>query len=499
MKRWVALGLLTNLGVSMGLMSWRPLPALGEEQPGESSAHLLIESREAPPLPTASVFEPIIEQSNWDEKFLSAEPDPGPEAETPAVTDEYGPDPAPVYEGPAYTEPAYTEPAALPAAPPPLDSRVEPSVAPALNLPRGCAAQLDPTATSSVCAAPPAVADLAPASAPSPSQSAQEKPPVPVSPARMTTPPARRLAAPVAASTPPARQVSLAPPREVGSVGTSNHRYVPSPPVLLADRGGNPAGTTVPGTVSLPISAPSPGLTSWKLQNYKLKPLTGSNPLQWILNGKSMLFPLPMPVVVSSAFGWRLHPIQQHWHLHSGIDLAAPQGTPVIAAFDGTVAIADYLGGYGLSVLLDHDQGQRQTRYAHLSELLVKPGQRVKRGDVLGTVGSTGNSTGPHLHFELLQRTADGMQVVDPTADLQIALTNLIQSMQQAAIATLPPAFPVPASASASSAAASSAAASSPGTSSQRGRSPSVALPKIPTMTALRPSPMEHLDVRMEP
>ncbi len=167
-------------------------------------------------------------------------------------------------------------------------------------------------------------------------------------------------------------------------------------------------------------------------QNLAVKPLTGANPLKWILNGERMIFPLPIPVDITSIFGWRSHPITGEWRFHSGTDLGAPMGTPVLAAYSGRVSLAEALGGYGLSILLDHSQGKQETRYAHLSEIFVKPGQWVQQGTVIGLVGSTGNSTGPHLHFETLQATPDGMVAVDPGMELQSTLTQLAKALQTA-------------------------------------------------------------------
>ncbi len=103
---------------------------------------------------------------------------------------------------------------------------------------------------------------------------------------------------------------------------------------------------------------------------------------------------------LTSSFGLRTHPLLGGERLHSGIDLAAPSGTPIRAASDGIVGRAGWAGGYGLLVELDHAAGV-ETRYGHMSNLAVSAGQRVSRGDVIGWVGSTGRSTGPHLHYEL--------------------------------------------------------------------------------------------------
>ncbi len=105
---------------------------------------------------------------------------------------------------------------------------------------------------------------------------------------------------------------------------------------------------------------------------------------------------------ISSYYGWRIHPITGRRKFHDGLDIAANTGNPVYVYTDGKVIQAGWNGGYGLSILVDH--GNRlQTRYAHLSKIYVKVGQKVKTGERIGAVGSTGNSTGPHLHFEVIK------------------------------------------------------------------------------------------------
>lgn len=107
--------------------------------------------------------------------------------------------------------------------------------------------------------------------------------------------------------------------------------------------------------------------------------------------------------VLSSPYGYRNHPITGIWSFHEGIDLAADFGTPVIAAAGGTVTAIARDPWLGLSVTIDHP-GEYQTRYAHLQEVFVDIGTFVERGVTIGSVGSTGLSTGPHLHFEILYR-----------------------------------------------------------------------------------------------
>jgi len=150
----------------------------------------------------------------------------------------------------------------------------------------------------------------------------------------------------------------------------------------------------------------------------------------------SFMFPLTIPAALTSAFGWRIHPITGDHRFHAGTDLGAPQGTPVIAAVSGQVVTADFLGGYGLTVILQHEKGTQESLYAHLSEIFVKPGDMVEQGNVIGRVGSTGNSTGPHLHFEWRHLTSTGWVAVDAGTHLEFALAQFIRGLQVAQATT---------------------------------------------------------------
>lgn len=113
--------------------------------------------------------------------------------------------------------------------------------------------------------------------------------------------------------------------------------------------------------------------------------------------------PSRMPLegaALTSSFGMRNHPVLGGRRQHHGIDLAAPTGTPVYATADGVVSRADWYSSYGLYISVEHGASM-QTRYAHLSRLAVAAGDSVKKGDLIGYVGSTGRSTGPHLHYEV--------------------------------------------------------------------------------------------------
>ena len=103
---------------------------------------------------------------------------------------------------------------------------------------------------------------------------------------------------------------------------------------------------------------------------------------------------------LTSGFGMRWHPVIGGRRQHKGVDLASPIGTPIHATADGTVAMAERYSGYGLYVQIEHG-GSLETRYGHMSRIAVAQGQFVHKGDVIGYVGSTGRSTGPHLHYEV--------------------------------------------------------------------------------------------------
>ncbi|HTU09427.1 MAG TPA: M23 family metallopeptidase [Allosphingosinicella sp.] len=119
--------------------------------------------------------------------------------------------------------------------------------------------------------------------------------------------------------------------------------------------------------------------------------------------GGGMVQPVPGPV--SSNYGLRMHPILGYARMHRGMDFRGAYGTPIVAVADGAVARAGWAGGYGNQVRLNH-AGGLATSYSHMSRIAVAPGSRVRQGQVIGYIGSTGLSTGPHLHFETYQNGA---------------------------------------------------------------------------------------------
>jgi murein DD-endopeptidase MepM/ murein hydrolase activator NlpD len=117
----------------------------------------------------------------------------------------------------------------------------------------------------------------------------------------------------------------------------------------------------------------------------------------------SVAVPSRMPVegaALTSGYGMRNHPVLGGRRQHRGVDLAMPTGTPVYATADGVISKAEWFSSYGLYISVEHGAAI-QTRYGHLSRLNVAAGQQVKKGDLIGYVGSTGRSTGPHLHYEV--------------------------------------------------------------------------------------------------
>ena len=105
---------------------------------------------------------------------------------------------------------------------------------------------------------------------------------------------------------------------------------------------------------------------------------------------------------IASGFGMRMHPIYKIIKMHQGMDFTAPVGTEIYATGDGVIEKVGWTGGYGKTIMINHGYGYK-TRYAHCSKFKCKRGQKVKRGDLIGYVGNTGQSTGPHLHYEVFK------------------------------------------------------------------------------------------------
>jgi murein DD-endopeptidase MepM/ murein hydrolase activator NlpD len=177
-----------------------------------------------------------------------------------------------------------------------------------------------------------------------------------------------------------------------------------------------------------PRAKPLADLT--KPQSYSrvsIQKATIQPPLQSFFKAaEPFIYPLVYPVQVTSPFGWRIHPISGVQKFHTGTDLAAEQGTPILTVFSGQVTFAGDAGGYGFLVEVQHSETLR-SRYAHMSQILVQVGQSLQRGTAIGVVGSTGNSTGPHLHFEMQEFVGSEWKSVDSTRMVELAGERLSQ------------------------------------------------------------------------
>lgn len=168
----------------------------------------------------------------------------------------------------------------------------------------------------------------------------------------------------------------------------------------IADKMAGAGGVGMAGMFATQLAGTAPTETPAAIAPLELGPQTGE---------AGPRFALPVLGRQSSGYGMRTHPVKGTEHLHAGLDLAAPTGAPVSAAAGGTVVHAGPAGTYGNLVTVRHESGY-ETRYAHLSEVSVVKGAKVEAGQQVGRVGSTGLSTGPHLHFEVRENGA----TVDP-------------------------------------------------------------------------------------
>ena len=146
-----------------------------------------------------------------------------------------------------------------------------------------------------------------------------------------------------------------------------------------------------------------------------------------------LAYPLGQWADSMDPWGWRYSESKAAWRMHTGVDLAAPTGTPVLAARSGRVLLVQAVSGYGTTVLLDHGNGL-ETLYAHLSQAAVREGDWLEQGSQLGAVGMSGSASGPHLHFELRHRGAQ-LQAIDPTPHLPPLMAPPVLSGRVAVVA----------------------------------------------------------------
>ncbi|WP_066423623.1 peptidoglycan DD-metalloendopeptidase family protein [Anabaena sp. 4-3] len=223
-----------------------------------------------------------------------------------------------------------------------------------------------------------------------------------------------------------------------GSVTKTSYnpnRFIPQPSEFATTKVNAtpiaPSGGTLPPPMAEGNFAPRASTVAYDIPLASVLPQIPYTGTIAYRGGSGMVYPLAVAAPITSLFGWRIHPITGDRRFHAGTDLGAPLGTPILAAAKGQVQTADWVGGYGLTVILNHASAQ-QTLYGHMSEIFVRPGQWVEPGTVIGRVGSTGNSTGPHLHFEVRHLTPNGWVAVDPGVQLQVALSQLLQGVQTA-------------------------------------------------------------------
>ncbi|WP_392535836.1 peptidoglycan DD-metalloendopeptidase family protein [Nostoc sp. C117] len=215
------------------------------------------------------------------------------------------------------------------------------------------------------------------------------------------------------------------------------NRFIPSPgefsPTTVSATPIAPSGGTLPPPMADGNIAPRPSTVAYDFSLASVLPQIPYTGTVAYASGTGMMYPLSIPAPITSLFGWRIHPITGTQRFHAGTDLGAAMGTPVLAAAAGQVETANWNGGYGLSVIINHKAAE-QTLYGHMSEIFVQPGQWVQAGTMIGRVGSTGASTGPHLHFEIRHLTKDGWVATDPGVELQSALSQLVRGLQTAQV-----------------------------------------------------------------
>jgi murein DD-endopeptidase MepM/ murein hydrolase activator NlpD len=208
-----------------------------------------------------------------------------------------------------------------------------------------------------------------------------------------------------------------------------------------------PAEVASDASVEIPVPPPLTQIIKGRsapqpLPAVKIEPAASATPTQPVnpipaASGSNQspvasIYPLTNPAPITSRFGWRTHPLTGNRRFHSGLDIGAPSGSPVVATGAGTVISAGWNGGYGKAIIIQHSDTQ-QTLYGHLSEISVQAGQTIAQGTVIGLVGSTGNSTGPHLHFESRMPNIAGVwTAVDPSQEIKYAVDTLRRSMPYA-------------------------------------------------------------------
>ncbi|MBD2257105.1 M23 family metallopeptidase [Pseudanabaena sp. FACHB-2040] len=402
---WVRLlALFGGLGLTGSSLAISEAPVIAEiEGPIYTTAEQLLPSQKATAAPAASHGSQAVQAAPAPvPAFSPLRTSPTASLTTKANSDQRQPAPAPIsliaqqlIEIAPEGEPAVAP--AAPAAPAASEAPAAAPEAPSLAVPSEISAEADvPAGYNSVFIDP---TDYSVGATESPSLVFSER----STGCQITVPAGQALAQSCGGGSAPAAAPTSS--AQTAAAAAANSGGLQVGPVNFSSRGVSLGNTTIVSREAL---------------NEKLRPL---NVLR--RGTQEYIFPLSIPAPITSLFGWRMHPIFGEWRFHAGTDIAAPSGTPVMATRAGQVSVSDFLGGYGLTVILRHE-GELESRYAHLSQILVQPGERVEQGEVIGLVGSTGNSTGPHLHFEMRQLTTQGWIAVDPQEILEYGVANLI-------------------------------------------------------------------------
>lgn len=153
-------------------------------------------------------------------------------------------------------------------------------------------------------------------------------------------------------------------------------------------------------TLALSMVIALPQVSEWVESQRPVRLLQQFTKAQKATKSRDRVFPTVKGAPITSGYGWRIHPITGERKFHTGIDFGASQGTPIYAFEAGKVEFVGWKSGYGKAVIINHGEA-KSTLYGHASKLIVRKGERVVPGQTIGYIGSTGMSTGPHLHFEV--------------------------------------------------------------------------------------------------
>jgi murein DD-endopeptidase MepM/ murein hydrolase activator NlpD len=195
------------------------------------------------------------------------------------------------------------------------------------------------------------------------------------------------------------KDIQVASLGSLASEVSSLYGLKPDPILVKASTSGNGKEAQIASSIDQLYTLKTIALSGAAATGISLGLTRNSTPADWLrANSAPNVWPVEGPI--TGSFGERIDPFNGEGAFHSGVDIGSTYGQPVIAPADGVVLFADFMGGYGRAIILDHGHGIT-TRYGHLANFAVAVGQHVHRGDTIGYVGLSGRSTGPHLHYEV--------------------------------------------------------------------------------------------------